>query len=285
MTNRLELNWKVDGFIDEQRYYCSETPIDPENLPLPKAVLAGDVRNYIYTDVVQGNTYYTCLSSVRGDTEKVGGVVKQYAIPTSFFKINSDFNLDFVDKAGNTWTKYGQSSISSGWLNLDGNGDYLTTAIGSLNLTHLNDVTIRFSLLWGGNNSSSSAVQAVLSARQQVSGASRSYEILVTSTGVSLSGYMASSAYFGVVAAPVDIGVECEISFERKNMVWHTYKDGHLVGTATQPAAFVSSSGLFYVGRTGNAAFHPQRDFFGKLKALQLIEMAVGGGGATTSRI
>ncbi|MBI1453695.1 hypothetical protein IL972_17540, partial [Acinetobacter sp. FL51] len=49
LTNRLELNWKLDGFVDEQRYYCSETPIDPENLPVPKAVLAGDVRTYVDT--------------------------------------------------------------------------------------------------------------------------------------------------------------------------------------------------------------------------------------------
>ena len=37
MTNRLELNWELDGVVDEQRYYCSETPIDPLNLPVPKA--------------------------------------------------------------------------------------------------------------------------------------------------------------------------------------------------------------------------------------------------------
>ena len=38
MTNRLELSWKLDGFIGEQRYYCSETPIDVNNLPVPKAI-------------------------------------------------------------------------------------------------------------------------------------------------------------------------------------------------------------------------------------------------------
>ena len=52
MTNRLELSWKLDGFVDEQRYYCSETPIDVNNLPTPKVVLAGDIRTYIDTDIV-----------------------------------------------------------------------------------------------------------------------------------------------------------------------------------------------------------------------------------------
>lgn len=65
MTNRLELNWKLDGFVDEQRYYCSETPIDPENLPVPKTVFAGDVRACVDTDIEIGKTYYVRVGSVK----------------------------------------------------------------------------------------------------------------------------------------------------------------------------------------------------------------------------
>ena len=71
MTNRLELNWKLDGFVDEQRYYCSETPIDIENLPAPKAVLAGDVRAYVDTDVEFGKTYFVRVGSVKNGVEKL----------------------------------------------------------------------------------------------------------------------------------------------------------------------------------------------------------------------
>lgn len=71
MTNRLELNWKLDGFVDEQRYYCSETPIDPENLPVPKAVLAGDVRTYDDLDINLDRTYYIRIGSVRSGIEKI----------------------------------------------------------------------------------------------------------------------------------------------------------------------------------------------------------------------
>ena len=76
MTNRLELNWKVDGFVDEQRYYCSETPIDPENLPTPKAVLAGDVRTYIDVIVELNKTYYVAIGSVKNNVEKLSAVVQ-----------------------------------------------------------------------------------------------------------------------------------------------------------------------------------------------------------------
>ena len=71
MTNRLELNWKLDGFVDEQHYYCSETEIDPENLPIPKAVLGGDARTYIDTAIETGKTYYVAISSVKNNVEKL----------------------------------------------------------------------------------------------------------------------------------------------------------------------------------------------------------------------
>jgi len=71
MTNRLELNWKLDGFVDEQRYYCSETPIDPLALPTPKAVLDGDVRTYTDMAITAGLTYYVCVSSVKNGVEKL----------------------------------------------------------------------------------------------------------------------------------------------------------------------------------------------------------------------
>lgn len=71
MTNRLELNWKLDGFVDEQRYYCSETPIDTENLPVPKTVLAGDIRTYVDTAIELGKTYHVCVGSVKNGVEKL----------------------------------------------------------------------------------------------------------------------------------------------------------------------------------------------------------------------
>ena len=75
MTNRLELNWKLDGFIDEQRYYCSESPINVNNLPTPKAVLTGDVRTYTDIDVEVGKTYYVAVSSVKNAIEKFSEVL------------------------------------------------------------------------------------------------------------------------------------------------------------------------------------------------------------------
>ncbi|MCU4310428.1 discoidin domain-containing protein [Acinetobacter radioresistens] len=75
MTNRLELNWELDGFVDEQRYYCSETPIDTANLPVPKAVLASDVRIHTDVTVELGKMYHVCISSVKNNVEKFSNQV------------------------------------------------------------------------------------------------------------------------------------------------------------------------------------------------------------------
>lgn len=93
MINRLELNWKLDGFVDEQRYYCSETPIDPENLPAPKMVLTGDVRSYVDIAVEVGKTYYIAVGSVKNGVEKLSSVVT--VVANELYK-NKFFNLSDV---------------------------------------------------------------------------------------------------------------------------------------------------------------------------------------------
>lgn len=107
MTNRLELNWKLDGFVDEQRYYCSETPIDLENLPTPKAVLAGDVRTYVDANIEVNKTYNTCLSSVKNGVEKLSEV-KQITTSADQHKANVvallNFNQNTNDETGKIWS-------------------------------------------------------------------------------------------------------------------------------------------------------------------------------------
>lgn len=100
MTNRLELNWKLDGFVDEQRYYCSETPIDPLNLPAPKDVLDGDVRTYIDTDIEVDKTYYIQISSVKNSIEKFSEV-KEISTKSLNTVLLMHFNNDFINVVTN----------------------------------------------------------------------------------------------------------------------------------------------------------------------------------------
>lgn len=97
MTNRLELNWKLDGFVDEQRYYCSETPIDVTALPPPKAVLSSETRSYTDLDVESNKTYYIRLSSVKNSIEKLSNEV---TVKTSSLYQRSTFSIWSANTTG-----------------------------------------------------------------------------------------------------------------------------------------------------------------------------------------
>jgi hypothetical protein len=106
MTNRLEMNWSLDGIVDEQRYYCSETPIDSENLPVPKAVLNGDVRTYVDTAIEVGKTYYVRVGSVKNGVEKISSEISVVAIKSLVYMPLTGGLQDF-GSLGNTWSNTG----------------------------------------------------------------------------------------------------------------------------------------------------------------------------------
>lgn len=106
MTNRLELNWKLDGFVDEQRYYCSETPIDIENLPVPKAVLANDVRSYVDAVIDVDKTYYVAVGSVKNGVEKLSNIVIKSTIL---------FAIDLKVVSGSLVNE-GSTEITTSWI-------------------------------------------------------------------------------------------------------------------------------------------------------------------------
>ena len=125
MTNRLELNWKLDGFVDEQRYYCSETPIDINNLPYPKVVLAGDVRSYVDADILSDKTYHVILGSVKNNSEKLSSSIivntQFYSDYTAFFELK-----DFSDKKGGvSLAPAGDAVILGGAAYFNGIGSWL----------------------------------------------------------------------------------------------------------------------------------------------------------------
>ena len=121
MTNRLELNWKLDDLVDEQRYYCSETPIDVNNLPVQKAIIAGGVRTYSDTAIEVGKTYYVAVSSVKGSIEKVSQVIEistggdaYWSNVTSLLHFDeADAPSDIKDEKGLIWSLVNGAALSS----------------------------------------------------------------------------------------------------------------------------------------------------------------------------
>jgi len=114
MTNRLELTWKVDGFFEEQRYYCATSPIDINSLPVPKAVLTNDLRTYIDQDIIEGQTYYVRIGSVKNGVLKISdekmlkaGGDEHWGNVISLLH----FNGEFTDQAETVWTVNGSPSF------------------------------------------------------------------------------------------------------------------------------------------------------------------------------
>ncbi|KJV37898.1 hypothetical protein [Acinetobacter brisouii] len=175
MTNRLELNWKLDGFVDEQRYYCSETPIDPENLPMPKAVLAGDARTYVDTSADVDKIYYVLLGSVKNSTEKLSSIVR---VSTSRLTptIKSLFNGE--DRGG----AYNFQDLSTLWQDIA--GTIPVTTVGQF-IARVDDIS--------GNNNH--IIQSVESKRPQLQRDARGYylwfdglRLMQSNTAANLSG-------------------------------------------------------------------------------------------------
>ena len=160
MTNRLELNWKVDGFVDEQRYYCSETAIDPLNLPLPKAVLAGDVRTYVDTDVEFGKTYFVRVGSVKNGVEKISDE-KLILVGAEWTPLNLSPSLYF--DASNVLQT---SNVVSQMTDLSANAFHATQSSNS-NRPILNNG----SLLFNGSNSYMSLSDGALNTLKSVDSA------------------------------------------------------------------------------------------------------------------
>ena len=140
MTSRLEINWKLDGFVDEQRYYCSKTPIDIESLPTPKAVLGGGVRSYVDTAVDENKLYYVAVSSVKNSVEKVSTIKE---VSTTSYLLNMPFSSDKNDrgKFNLVATTVGSAVIQDGYLYVP-TGSYLT--FNTTGLTELNLGTADF---------------------------------------------------------------------------------------------------------------------------------------------
>ncbi len=152
----INLSWKLDGFVDEQRYYCSETPIDVNNLPEPKSILVGDARSHTDADIDLGMTYYICVGAVKGGNEKLSSEISIGTSPPLFDPIYISSLFSIVDhdsdvlisdgrvvewkdrKVGYKFTNNASDSPSAGTLNdkriLNFSSDKLTSGSDFLSL-------------------------------------------------------------------------------------------------------------------------------------------------------
>ncbi|MHA3104834.1 LamG-like jellyroll fold domain-containing protein [Acinetobacter sp. ANC 3791] len=141
MTNRLELNWKLDGFVDEQRYYCSETPIDTNNLPTPKMIFAGDVRAYTDTAIEVGKTYYVRVGSIKNESEKFSQeITVSTLVNDPYFSLVD--SLIFADASSFPSTAIVDSSANARSITVEGDAKIVSPSLAT---PKFSDGTIAFS--------------------------------------------------------------------------------------------------------------------------------------------
>lgn len=233
MTNRLELNWKLDGLVDEQRYYCSETPIDLENLPVPKAIIAGDARTYTDTAIEVGKKYYVAVGSVKGDIEKVSQELEIFAANDEYWDnvvALLHFDDDLTDETGRTWQKIGDSSFGSGVF---GSGLLLTRPNSNSNGLYSNGIVLDsdFTIECFVNSSHTADEQCIVSCYKGFGSTGYTWEVLLEKTNGKLRFFHhsgTSGSYILGSSNKVADGVVHHIAVTRDGSVMRLFVDGNL---------------------------------------------------------
>jgi hypothetical protein len=287
LTNRLELNWDLDGFVDEQRYYCSETPIDIENLPAPKAVLANDARVYTDSDNIGiGRKKYIAISSIKNSVEKLSTQKLTYCLPL-LPKLWSEFKNNLLDDFDTVWTAINGASISNNALKLVRSSAQRVEAPHSekFHFSDSSDVTIRFK----AKISSFASERRVLFTTRIDAGGAKNWCIYAVPNGINFFIWRSDTA--GEIinktwSSAYQFDEETEFSLERKSMIWQLYINGSKFGDSiTQGMNYTPFSQKLVIGSEFNAGGGATRDLDGEISMFQILPIAIGGGGTTTTRI
>ncbi len=105
MTNRIELAWDLDGFVQEQRYYCSLTTIDINSPPNPKVILGAEVRSYTDLDVTLEQVLHVRVSSIKNGTEKFSDEIVVNIGETLFVDLSVEAGV-LINRGETMWANY-----------------------------------------------------------------------------------------------------------------------------------------------------------------------------------
>ena len=113
------LTWNYDGLVgDGFRIYRADSPMDPENLPLPIATVGVGVREYVDETVIDDATYYYRIASYVGGTERISEEIEHIAEDAGDLYWDQVVSLlyfdgDLTDEKGHIWTQ-SASGVSFG---------------------------------------------------------------------------------------------------------------------------------------------------------------------------
>ncbi|HCM30393.1 MAG TPA: hypothetical protein DIC32_00840 [Acinetobacter radioresistens] len=277
MTNRLELNWKLDGLIDEQRYYCSETQFAAETKPVPKFVLANDVRTYVDTAVETGKTYYIAVGSVKNGVEKLSNVASIYTGDVYRANVKALLHFDGAngstsinDDTGRIWTSsvatIDTSTYAFGGASVyfNGTSSYITTAYSTDFELETSDFTIELYL-----NPTSDIQGTILTNRDS---GIRGW-LLRREVGGALGFYYIGSSGSSLVTASsaIPLNTWTHIAVTRLGTTLRIFINGVLVSSLSNLVQSLPSLKALSIGSTrGDGSFY--RYFKGNMDELRITK-------------
>lgn len=136
MSIEIDFSYQIDGFYDSVNYYRSETPMNPESMPVATATgIIG--TTYTDTTALDDRPYYVRFGSIRNGIEKISNEIQitgdQY---WSNVVALLHFESGITDQKGRTWSSVGSPTTSatggkfSGQLILNGSSGLTTNATG-----------------------------------------------------------------------------------------------------------------------------------------------------------
>lgn len=289
MSIELNFSYSIDGFFESVNYYRSDTPMNPESMPVSTAT---GITGLTYTDTtaLAAKKYYVRFSTLRDSVEKISAEIKVFSI-SGVAKIWSDFTVNLDDDTGKNWTSINGASVASGALTLVRSSEQRLEMPYSpdFHFTSSEDVTIRCKV----KVSSFSSDRRVLLTTRFDKSFARNWAIYLNPNGLTFfiwngttSGSLVNQTWDSIFT----FGTEFYLSLERKDMVWRLYINGAQVGSSyTQSSNYtaytISKLTLGSEFNTDSTSDH-SRDLDGTVRYLQIIKgQALGKGSSSTPMI
>lgn len=274
MTNRIELNWKLDYLVDEQRYYCSETPIDPINLPTAKAVLAGDVRSYIDTAIEVGKTYFVRVGSVKNGVEKISDEMLVAAEKLLvYMPLVSDFN-NYGSMSISTSGSVATFDVTKG-VRFQNSGDYLDIVGSIINFNSDYQISFDMTLSSLANDISSYGLILCNSNQNWVS-SSRYFGLLVAQVSTWSPIGTLEAGVTNIYAQPssqvLTVNNTVNIKISKTSGVMRLYFNNVLVAETSNSTA-VTNSNILRFGHSSAVLAGTHKTFRGYIKNLKIYDL------------
>lgn len=275
------LTWEYDGLAGEGfKIYRDNSPMDPENLPLPIATVGIEDREYVDETVIDDETYYYRIASYLGDAERISEEIEHIAEITSdphWDNVVSLLHFDEVplstDAKGKLWTITNSSNVElSTEIQKFGNAvrfgrsgyGYLRANASSEHDLGADDFTIEF---WMYKPTPISQNGGLVDFRPTGSSPRNAPTLFLDGDGGGRVTYFENGSRL-IQTDPIPANTWIHIALCRSGNLITMYENGLAVGTTTKNDSFMTNMPITIgqVGDTLNSATYYLRGYLDEVR-------------------